>query len=457
MSLVTYGAMPKKMPKGFAKAVHFPTLAVLDTPTGDHRMLSGQGGESRQLPLSIRYQTQAADGHGGARVSGALFEVTFDPENKLMSGKGFLLDDDNGREHARLIFTGAMKGNSVDLAEIRARLVEDFESGEWWIEFSKFKLAATTGVATPAFADARAEIPDGMSDEELTASAFGDDPMAPLVSSCTEFSIRVLGEPEMELTASAGTVPFDDFYIPESSRPQKAVVDADGRVFGHLALWESCHDGFADRCMRVPRPNDNYASFNKPGPLTERGQVQTGPIFAYGGHRPLASAKTVEDAYGGIENTWADVRITEGVHGPWISGRVRLGVDDETLYAVRASRLSGHWLSGKLKAIVSVNAEGFDVPGDAEAELVAGFAFATDDNGVCELVASFPSCADGEPSDQLAFDFASLSETMALIDERVNELMRLAGIRPEEQEAPTDSPLGDDILLASLLEDDRDD
>ena len=51
------------------------------------------------------------------------------------------------------------------------------------------------------------------------------------------------------------------------------------------------------------------------------------------------------------------------------------------MYAARASRLSGHWIGDRLKAIVSVNAEGFDVAGDPEAEFIAsagdGFAFRT--------------------------------------------------------------------------------
>jgi hypothetical protein len=61
------------------------------------------------------------------------------------------------------------------------------------------------------------------------------------------------------------------------------------------------------------------------------------------------------------------------------------------VYAARASRLSGHWIGDRLKAIVSVNAEGFDVAGDPEAEFIAsagnGFAFRTSDNDELELVA----------------------------------------------------------------------
>lgn len=422
----TYGSMPTTLPAGFFKAIHFPVLCLLDTLTGDHRKLLSEGANTRDLPLSIRFQSMAAYGHEGAVVSGTLFQVTVDPESGKMSGDGFLLNDENGRTHARYVYLGALRGNSVDLAEVEGRLVEELDSDEWWIEFYDFKLAATTGVGVPAFGAAHATIPDGMSDDELVA-AMGDDPMVPLVAPVPqEFSINVIGAPtpvEKEITAGMLLAPYDAFYQQEPDFPQKTVVSPEGWVSGHLGLWNTCHDGRTDQCLIIPRPTDGYASFNKPGPLTENGRVQTGPIFAFGGHRPSRSAPTIEEAYGGIENTWCDVRVTEGRLGPWMSGYVRPGVPDEVLYAVNASRLSGHWVGPRLKAVVSVNAEGFDVPGasDAERDLLAGFAFHTNDSGVAELVASFPGCAEPEA---------------------------------EAQAAEAQEQANDDLLLALLIEDD---
>lgn len=392
----TYGAMPEEMPAGFFKAVSFPVLAMLDKETGDGRILDSAGASTRNLPLSIRGQFTDNGGHDGAVITGALFEVTVDPKNGVLSGRGFLLNDEFGRRHARYIRTGAMSGNSVDLADVSARFEEDVDTGDYRVRFTKFNLAATTGVSKPAFSEAYAEI-DDMSEEEMVAS-FGD-PMEELVASFDTFTIALADDQikpqgmDIDITASLGAMQeHAAFYIPETDKPQKIVVDADGRVYGHLGLWESCHDGIVGRCTRIPRPNDRYASFNKPGVLTEKGIVETGPIFAYGGHRPANGAESLEDAYGSIENAWADVRITEGRFGPWLSGVVRPGVNDDTVYAARASRISGHWVGGKLKAIVSVNAEGFDVPGSGFA--AAPFAFTTSDDGIGELVASFPTCTD---------------------------------------------------------------
>jgi hypothetical protein len=425
--ITTFGKMPTSLPAGFFKAVHFPVLAKLDQVTYDRRKLMSDGAGARDLPFAIKFapKTSAMGGHDGADISGALFQITVDPETGVMSGDGFLLNDENGRKHARYIATGAMRGNSVDLADVRARYVEDFETGDYWVEFTEFKIGTTTGVSIPAFGEATTTV-DALTEEELMASLVGDDPMDPLVVQVPdEFYASIIGEPVEEIVASgAQYAPFDAFYRSETDRPQKIVVDADGNVYGHLAVWDTCHDGYSDKCLRVPRPNDGYASFNQAGPLTERGQVETGPIFALGGHRKAKSAPTIEQAYGGIENAWADVRIIEGRFGPWISGIVRPGTSDEVVYAARASRISGHWVNGKLKAIVSVNVPGYEVPGsgDFAIDFSTGFAYATNDEGVAELVASFPSCVDeaaDQPDNQLTLNFTVTNGDPAKIADAV--------------------------------------
>lgn len=392
MAKHVYGTMPTTMPEGFAKRIHFPNMANLNLVTGDHRRLEATGGGARgQAPWTIRTQPSASIGHDGAIPSGALFQITIDEEAEIITGDGFLLDDEWGQKTAYWIATGAQEKNSVDLADVSARFVEDMDTGDYWIDFVKWNIAATTIVATPAFADARAEIVAALHDTIYA------DPMEPLVVSAPS-TFNIVGAPEIEVTADGSTKPpYEHFFRPEADVPTKIIVDENLCVYGHLSIWESCHDGKEGACLMTPRPTDSYTSFNKPGVLTDRGMVQTGPIFAFGGHRRAASAPTIEQAYGGIENAWADVRVIEGKHGPWLSGRVRPGVDADTVYAARASRISGHWVGGRLKAIVSVNSEGFDVPGtasDAELDLVAGFHFSLSDEGVTELVASFPTCLD---------------------------------------------------------------
>lgn len=388
--VVTFGRQPTEKPKYTLTEVHFPELARLDQGTNEgilSRVLTSTGGDTRSLPRTIFFQKTQSPGHDNSVAVGSLHEVSLDGETGVLSGKGFLIDSDDGRDAALNIASQTLFHNSVDLSEVKVELIEhgDFWDDDFSVEakFVEWKLAATTLVGKPAFADAHAILPD-----ELVASMEA----GPLVAEgIPEHHIRILlSESEEEVMASAGGLPsWDDFHRPEPDAHHKLIVDTpDERgyipVYGHLGLWESCHDGIEGRCVRIPRPADNYASFNKPSVLTDRGQVEAGPIVLYGGHVPLH--KAADDP----ANAWCDVRVVAGVHGPWLSGVVRPGValDDAKVYVARASRISGHWKSGRLKMIVSCNAEGFDVPG-------SGFTFSTNANDeVAELVASYPGCAE---------------------------------------------------------------
>lgn len=445
----TFGKMPTKMPKGYYKAVYFPVLAELGVATGDHRMLNGDGGNVRPLPLTIKTQEATSYGHDGAMPAGALFEVTLDSAGGVASGRGFLADTEMGRKTGFYIETGIMRTNSIDTAEVEARYIEDMESGEYWIEFVKWALAATTIVATPAFANAHAEIDDTY--DEVMASLLVD-PMTPLVCSFSETKIVMPHEFDLVETVADGLprVEHDAFFIPESATPHKIRTDGK-RLWGHLGKWNTCHDGLPG-CVMIPRPRDGYASFNKPGAFTEKGQIPTGPIFALGGHRSLIGKITDADkvaSYGGIENAWADVRVTEGIHGPWISGHIRPGVDPNLAYAAVASRISGHWLGERLKAIVSVNSEGYDTGDD---ELVAGFEFSINDDGLTELVAGFlPSCED---ETTVPVVDGVTAEQMAEIVAAVRAQLAAEGATELEATLETTADHDDDVILALLLEED---
>jgi len=403
----TFGNMPMTKPEGMLRQIVFPELALMGVKTGDGRLLEEAGRGTRDLPRTIYGQFINAEGHSQAPVIGRLDEITF--EDGVASGRGWLLDDTNGRDAVKYIKTQTLRHNSVDLAEVKARFDYDQESDEVSITFTDWKIAATTLVGKPAFANAAASL---LEDDEIVASWMDEE--GPLVVDLPlVMTMELAGD---EIIADGTPVPpWDMFHQPESDKAQKLTVGAptdDGwiPVSGHLALWDSCHDGVIGRCTRVPRPDDDYTSYNKPGVLTDGGIVGTGPIFLNGGHRKAKDGDYIS-AYGGVENAWADVRVTAGKLGPWLSGYVRPGIEDQQVLAARASRISGHWKGSRLKAIVSVNAEGFDVPGDG---------FSVDENGfVDELVASFPVCADDAdaPAPDALIDFDRLSLALAFVDE----------------------------------------
>lgn len=391
--MVKMGNQPTTKPEGALRQIVFTSLATMDERTGDGRLLDSEGKGVRDLPRTIYAQFKQAMGHDEAVIIGALHEVEFGDDGNV-TGRGWLVDDDNGRAAVRYIKTQSLRHNSVDLAETQVRYEFTDDDMDLTIRFTEWKIAATTLVGKPAFANAAAEL---LNDEDLVASWYEED--GPLiVDSPSVFGISHIAEPE--IVADGTPKPdWDFFHVPEADVATKFTVRAeqDGWLlaWGHLALWESCHDGYEGQCTRVPRPTDGYASFNQPGILTDRGIVETGPVFLAGGHKMPADGDYYS-AYGGIENTWADVRVTPGRLGPWMCGVVRPSVDPKDAYAAAASRVSGHWKGARLKAIVSVNAEGFEVPGSGAAGDVE-FAFSLDEDGrVDELVASLPACVDAD-------------------------------------------------------------
>lgn len=382
---VTFGKQPTEAPKGAFKEIHFPNLASLDVGTQEGQMsrfVHSDGGDTRSLPRTIYFQKTQAAGHEGSVAIGAIHEMTIDGEAGVLSGKGWLVDVPDAHDAVPYIMGQGLFHNSIDMAEVKVRLEEE---GDWFsddfkvnVHFDEWKLAATTLVGKPAFADAHAVLPD-----EITAAMNA----GPLVCEAPAH-ITFLATTDEEITAAATGLPSWDYFHtpePEAHHPiLPGAPDADGwiPVFGHLGLWNSCHDGELARCTVIPRPPDNYASFNKPGVLTSKGIVECGPISLYGAHDPNAEADP--------KNAWCDVRVIPGVHGPWVSGVVRPGVaaDDVKVYAARASQISGRWRGGRLKTISAVNTPGFDVPG-------SGFSFSTNADGeLLDLVASYAGCAD---------------------------------------------------------------
>jgi len=396
--LMSIGQFNPKPGEGFLAPVHYPSLMSMDTATPDGREMASAGMGARTLPISIMAQFQTLPGHFEAYVVGALQEITFWDDGNV-EGWGWLVDDPDGRgrQMHTLLKTGALRQNSVDLADVTYEIKwksDDPADGEdyWTIDkilFTEWKIGATTFVNIPAFPDARGE---------LTASV----DLETFVDMPTEL-IEIhtpMDDQFEELVASiALEAKFDSFHVPEPDHPQGVHIADDGTVTFHLAEWGKPHRGHQGRNVFAPRPV-SYSSFHQGGVDTDRGRVKTGAVFFLGGHpaTPLGSkTANIEAAYGGIENAWADVRTTNGRFGPWCSGRIRPGVTEEMIYAAKASGVSGHWLGDDLLAIASVNVRGFETD---EPELAAALCFPgstlradrdggrVTEDGTLELVAS---------------------------------------------------------------------
>lgn len=379
--VVTFGKMPDTAPPGNFKRVEFPQLALLDQGTHEgfiNRILASDGGSTRNLPRTISYQDRDMPGHSAAVNAGSIWEVTIDGETGIMSGRGWFADSEDGRKAAFAVYSKALYTNSVDLADIPVDGVNITKHGDWWdddfhvdIEFTDWAFAKTTLVGVPAFKDAHGLVEW---DDEITAAMESDEPL--VVDCDSSFS----GWTATEMVAGMTNLPsWDLFHHPEADIPHKIMVsepDEHGwvHVYGHLARWNEPHTGYDGRNIYAPRSQDDYSVFCQPSVLTDRGMVRTGPMTLYGGHVDLRAA--ADDP----RNAWADVRVIDGKHGPWLSGvaRPHIAADDAERYVARASRISGHWKGVKgreqLRMIICCNAEGYPVAWQPEAdELVASF------------------------------------------------------------------------------------
>jgi hypothetical protein len=160
------------------------------------------------------------------------------------------------------------------------------------------------------------------------------------------------------------------FADPQFAGPTPLTVTEDGQIFGHLALWDTCHIGLGlsvgdgPDCVTAPPSTSGYAAFMNKSILTDDGLVAVGNITMDTGHAPgRLGAFPAAAHYDNTGNAAADVVAGEDAYGIWVAGAVRPGTD---VQALRGATLSGDWrtIGGQydLVAALAVNVPGFAIP-----------------------------------------------------------------------------------------------
>lgn len=363
-------------------------IAFEGAATADGRYILPDALTWREPPLTLMAMTETGPGgHEGAYVAGRMDSFSKDVHQDMggeplpdgvtavRSSGVFDAEGENGAEIMRLIADETVRGISVDLA------VEDWalrnpETGELteqeWIEASaaaslamgelqyavrKGTILAATVCPTPAFADARIALaasahrvirlwaPFTLDAPALTASAAGLAPPAP---------------------------PRTWFYTPEATSPTPLTVTKDGRVFGHMALWDSCHTGYPGQCIPPPRSPSGYTYFNLGEVECADGtRVAAGAITLEGLHadtsRPL-SPGAVRAHYENTATVAAHVRAVDGRYGIWVAGALRANLSERHARDLMGAKPSGDWRQmrpgGPLEmlGVHAVNNPGYPVP-----------------------------------------------------------------------------------------------
>lgn len=164
--------------------------------------------------------------------------------------------------------------------------------------------------------------------------------------------------------------PSDWFDDPELKSLTPLTVARNGRIYGHLAGWNTCHIGYKD-CMRPPKSRTGYSHF-KVGQVFASGcdcedGIATGVITLGTTHADVyAESGTARRHYDNTGMAVADVSVGEDAYGIWVAGALRPGVTESQIRTLRGSALSGDWRyiggSMELIGILAVNTPGFPIP-----------------------------------------------------------------------------------------------
>jgi hypothetical protein len=185
------------------------------------------------------------------------------------------------------------------------------------------------------------------------------------------FESEKVGAPAVTLVAAAEPTkaPAGWFADPNLTGPTHLTITEEGRVYGHIAEWSTCHIGYDGVCVAPPQSHSGYSYFATGRVLLDDGSIaRTGVVSLGGGHaRDGLRPKAAMEHYDSTSAAVADVCVGEDDHGIWAAGWIRPGTTEEQVIALRASDVSGDWRdvigNGDLEmvAALAVNVGGFPV------------------------------------------------------------------------------------------------
>lgn len=342
--------------------------------TVDGREFAAGSIDWREPPIPLMMiRENDPTGRGGHKASSAigmiskLWRENDDAGNGTIYGEGYFSSDEHGDTARQLIAEGIISGVSADVGgAVVEELVADEEFGMVKI-IRRGSIVAVTALPIPAFDDTKVSVvPDEV----------------PILAS-----------------ASEGWAPKSEWFSNQNlEKPTPITVTADGQIFGHAALWGTCHVGYKDRCVTPPHSKTGYEYFNVGAVVTADGQnVSVGRLTAGTGHAAIEfGAQPAKQHYDDTGWAAAYVHTGEDDHGIWFAGSLSPTATDEQIAVLRASSVSGDWraINGALElvGILAVNTPGFPVP-KARAGLVAGAQVSLIASGLC-------GCENEELSDE---------------------------------------------------------
>jgi hypothetical protein len=385
------------------KRWRMPVAVLEGVQTGDRRKIAAEALSWRDLPQSLMANTKTTQGHDQAELVGRIDSAERYDASKLIDSRtnqpygkgiyavkleGVFTSEEQANRVYNLVKGRFLRGVSVDLSDVESEIeyvdkdgevaeVDGLEGlffdGDMVETVTAGRIMGCTITPFPAFEGAYIELLDD--DGNVGPSTQPSRPTAQEqragLTIHNSFSTRDCKpcQDGQGLTAGAGPQfpPKAWFEDPKLPGPTPLTVMDDGRVFGHLALFDTCHTGFAGQCVKPPHSLTNYALFRTGVvKVAENELVPVGQITLDTKHADIrASRLAAARHYDHTGTAVADIVTGEDEHGIWFAGALRPDLTESQVRTLRASSLSGDWREHggnlELLAALAVNTPGFPV------------------------------------------------------------------------------------------------
>jgi hypothetical protein len=367
-------------------------LIVEGEETADGRIIDPGAIDWRELPLTLMAMIETDEGHDGAMVAGRIDNIyrdlgMFSDGRIAIVGEGVFDTGDYGVDIARLVADQTLRGVSADLGNVEIQLrprnaptypvgdsefdtddgpdVEpDMDPDDVLVAYVKGTLLGATVCPFPAIGSGAIEIAD-------TVTASGEQIVVKVLTA--GFDGPTVTD-SLTAAAAGATVehpPAAWFEDPQLEEPTPLTIEDNGRLYGHVAAWNTCHIGNPQGpsiCTTAPRDFSGYALFHLGELVTHDGDaISVGQITLDTDHAGLGlSAQASQRHYADTGAAAAYVRCGMDAHGIWAAGAIADDLPASRIKKLRAAKLSGDWrkINGKVEMIgvLAVNVPGFPIP-----------------------------------------------------------------------------------------------
>lgn len=366
------------------------TLLVEGEATEDGRLMLPGSISWRQLPLTLGLMLETAHTDMAAAPTCGRIDMIWRAGNAVQAAGVFTDTSDDpalaeaGRAAVAAVSSRTVRGISVDLAvldweeifepkdtagnadeeelpledvytesgeqlDIPVIIIEEPE-GRWLYAVKEGVIGSACIVPFAAIANATIEVVTATGALRIVRSTW------PLFADC--------GCDGLTAAVAPLKPPAAWFTDPHLSRPTPLTVTDDGRVYGHVALWGTCHTGYPGRCVTPPKSRSGYAHFHVGElELDDGARLAVGKITLAGPHAGTVgvSAAAARAHYDNTASVASFVRAGDDGYGIWVAGALKSDLAPERVRDLMANPISGDWRNNEMIAAHAVPVPGFPV------------------------------------------------------------------------------------------------